>query len=155
MLTAIGDAPIGRERTGIPFPFITQRGMNDPQVIDAILAPAAWCEQRGIAFIHLAEADWDDAPAVPRRFRDALRATFSGTLIVAGITISRRRSAFADAGLAKPRGFLTRPFIANPDLPQRLLHRLAAGDRQRSWHAVWRRHGGGLYRLSLLYGHKR
>ncbi|MCS6056559.1 hypothetical protein LNO36_11530 [Klebsiella variicola subsp. variicola] len=42
--------------------------MNDPQVIDAILALAAWCEQQGIAFIHLAEADWDDAPAVPQHF---------------------------------------------------------------------------------------
>jgi N-ethylmaleimide reductase len=58
--------------------------MNDPQVIEAILALAAWCEKKGIAYIHLAEADWDDAPQVPADFRETLRATFSGTLIVAG-----------------------------------------------------------------------
>jgi N-ethylmaleimide reductase len=62
VLTAIGDA-IGRERTGIRlFPFITQRGMNDPHRRSLPWRP---CEQQGIAFIHLAEADWDDAPAVP------------------------------------------------------------------------------------------
>ncbi len=41
VLNAIAEA-IGPERTGIRLsPFITQRGMNDPQVIDAILALAA------------------------------------------------------------------------------------------------------------------
>ena len=122
VLTAIGDA-IGRERTGIRLsPFITQRGMNDPQVIDAILALAAWCEQQGIAFIHLAEADWDDAPAVPLHFRDTLRATFSGTLIVAGNYDQQKAERILGAGLADLVAF-GRPFIANPDLPQRLQHR--------------------------------
>ena len=93
--------------------------MNDPQVIDAILAPAARCEQQGIAFIHLAEADWDDAPAVPRHFRDTLRATFSGTLIVAGNYDQQKAERILDAGLADLVAF-GRPFIANPDLPQRL-----------------------------------
>jgi N-ethylmaleimide reductase len=69
VLEAISDA-IGNTRTGIRLsPFITQRGMNDPQVIEAILALAAWCEKKGIAYIHLAEADWDDAPQVPADFR--------------------------------------------------------------------------------------
>jgi N-ethylmaleimide reductase len=78
VLNAIAEA-IGHERTGIRLsPFITQRGMNDPQVTEAILALAAWCEQRGIAFIHLAEADWDDAPQVPDHFRKSLREVFSG-----------------------------------------------------------------------------
>ncbi|HCU2193420.1 TPA: alkene reductase, partial [Klebsiella variicola] len=122
VLTAIGDV-IGRERTGIRLsPFITQRGMNDPQVIDAILALAAWCEQQGIAFIHLAEADWDDAPAVPQHFRDTLRATFSGTLIVAGNYDQQKAERILTAGFADLVAF-GRPFIANPDLPQRLQHR--------------------------------
>jgi N-ethylmaleimide reductase len=42
VLDAISDA-IGNTRTGIRLsPFITQRGMNDPQVTEAILALAAW-----------------------------------------------------------------------------------------------------------------
>jgi N-ethylmaleimide reductase len=48
VLSAIAEA-IGHERTGIRLsPFITQRGMNDPQVSEAILALAAWCEQKGL-----------------------------------------------------------------------------------------------------------
>ncbi len=79
--------------------------MNDPQVIDAILALAAWCEQQGIAFIHLAEADWDDAPAVPQHFRDTLRATFSGTLIVAGNYDQQKGGTYPHRRFRRPGGF--------------------------------------------------
>ncbi|HHT0394787.1 TPA: alkene reductase [Raoultella planticola] len=123
VLEAISDA-IGATRTGIRLsPFITQRGMNDPQVIDAILALAAWCEKKGIAYIHLAEADWDDAPQVPADFREALRATFSGTLIVAGNYTQDKVDKLLKAGLADLFAF-GRPFIANPDLPYRLRNNL-------------------------------
>jgi N-ethylmaleimide reductase len=123
VLNAIAEA-IGPERTGIRLsPFITQRGMNDPQVIDAILALAAWCEQHGIAFIHLAEADWDDAPQVPDTFRQSLRETFSGTLIVAGNYDLNKAEQILTAGYADLIAF-GRPFIANPDLPHRLAHKL-------------------------------
>ena len=119
VLSAIAEA-IGRERTGIRLsPFITQRGMNDPQVTEAILALAAWCEQKGIAFIHLAEADWDDAPQVPEQFRQSLRETFSGTLIVAGNYNLEKAEKILASGYADLIAF-GRPFIANPDLPHRL-----------------------------------
>jgi N-ethylmaleimide reductase len=55
------------------------------------------------------------------RFRDTLRATFSGTLIVAG-NYDQQKAERILAGLADLVAF-GRPFIANPDLPQRLLHR--------------------------------
>lgn len=46
ILEAISEA-IGAERTGIRLaPYITQRGMDDPQVIDAILALAAGVNQK-------------------------------------------------------------------------------------------------------------
>ncbi|MBO2911559.1 alkene reductase [Enterobacter sichuanensis] len=123
VLSAIAEA-IGHERTGIRLsPFITQRGMNDPQVTEAILALAAWCEQKGIAFIHLAEADWDDAPQVPEQFRRSLRETFSGTLIVAGNYDLEKAEKILAAGYADLIAF-GRPFIANPDLPHRLAHQL-------------------------------
>ncbi|ASI61114.1 alkene reductase [Raoultella ornithinolytica] len=123
VLEAISDA-IGTTRTGIRLsPFITQRGMNDPQVIEAILALAAWCEKKGIAYIHLAEADWDDAPQVPAEFRQRLRATFSGTLIVAGNYTQDKVDKLLKAGLADLFAF-GRPFIANPDLPYRLRNSL-------------------------------
>lgn len=115
---------IGAERTGIRLaPFITQRGMDDPQATQAILALAAWCETKGIAFIHLAEADWDDAPQVPYEFRETLRATFSGTIIVAGNYTREKANALLEAGLVDLVAF-GRPFIANPDFPRRLQHNL-------------------------------
>ena len=127
VLDAIAQA-IGAERTGIRLsPFITQRGMNDPQVIEAILALAAWCQQRGIAFIHLAEADWDDAPQVPESFRKKLRETFRGTLIVAGNYTPEKAEKILAAGYADLIAF-GRPFIANPDLPQRLAHHWPLND---------------------------
>lgn len=111
---------IGAERIGIRLaPFITQRGMDDPESSDAILALAAWCETRGIAFIHLAEADWDDAPQVPEAFREALRATFSGAIVVAGNYTQQKADKLLNAGLVDLVAF-GRPFIANPDFPRRL-----------------------------------
>jgi len=76
---------IGADRVGIRLaPFITQRGMNDSEAIDAILMAAKRFNQMSIAYIHLAEADWDDAPVVSDDFRHSLRDTFDGAIIVAG-----------------------------------------------------------------------
>lgn len=123
VLEAISDA-IGPVLTGIRLaPFITQRGMDDPQAIEAILVLAAWCEAKGIAFIHLAEADWDDAPQVPYEFRETLRATFSGTIIVAGNYTREKAEKLLAAGLVDLVAF-GRPFIANPDFPRRLKENL-------------------------------
>ncbi|MGC6096710.1 alkene reductase [Citrobacter portucalensis] len=123
VLEAISDA-IGADRTGIRLaPFITQRGMDDPQAIEAILALASWCETKGIAFIHLAEADWDDAPQVPYEFRETLRATFSGTIIVAGNYTREKAEKLLAAGVVDLVAF-GRPFIANPDFPHRLKENL-------------------------------
>ncbi|WP_159874139.1 MULTISPECIES: alkene reductase [unclassified Raoultella] len=127
VLAAISDV-IGADRTGIRLaPFITQRGMDDPQVIEAILALAAWCETKGIAFIHLAEADWDDAPQVPYEFRETLRATFSGTIVVAGNYTRDKAEKLLTAGVVDLVAF-GRPFIANPDFPRRLKENLAMAD---------------------------
>lgn len=123
VLESIADA-IGAHRTGIRLaPFITQRGMDDPQVTEAILALAAWCQSKGISFIHLSEADWDDAPQVPEDFRKTLRATFRGSIIVAGNYTKEKAERLLSAGLVDLVAF-GRPFIANPDLPYRLKNEL-------------------------------
>lgn len=127
VLGAISEA-IGTQRTGIRLaPFITQRGMDDPQVIEAILALAAWCEKQGIAFIHLAEADWDDAPQVPHEFRESLRRTFSGAIIVAGNYTREKAEKLLAADLVDLVAF-GRPFIANPDFAHRLHDNLPLAD---------------------------
>jgi N-ethylmaleimide reductase len=109
----------GAERTGMRLaPFITQRGMDCPEVIPTILHLARELDTLGLAYLHLAEADWDDAPAIPADFRQALRAAYGGRVIVAGKYTPERAQQILDSGMADLVAF-GRPFIANPDLPAR------------------------------------
>ncbi|HEX2009908.1 MAG TPA: alkene reductase [Roseateles sp.] len=111
---------IGAARVGIRLsPHITARNMACPDIIPTILLAAERLSALGVAYLHLAEADWDDAPQVPEAFRHQLRAAFAGRLIVAGRYDKARAEALLRAGLADLVAF-GRPFIANPDLPVRL-----------------------------------
>lgn len=115
---------VGAEKVGIRLaPFITQRGMNDPSVTEAILAVAEHFQQLGIAYIHLAEADWDDAPQVSPQFRTELREAFKGSIMVAGNYTQAAADELLQASLVDMVAF-GRPFLANPDLPYRLQHQL-------------------------------
>jgi len=119
---AVADV-LGAERTGIRFsPFITQRGMDDPEAPGTILSLAGELDRIGLGYIHLAEADWDDAPETPESFRSALREAYSGRVIVAGGYTREKAGRILEEGHADLVAF-GRPFIANPDLP----HRLAKG----------------------------
>ena len=110
---------VGAERTGIRLaPFITQRNMNCPQIIETILHLASRLDEIGLAYIHLSEADWDDAPEIPQDFRHALRRAYQGKVIVAGKYDAERAQTILHEGLADLVAF-GRPFIANPDLPAR------------------------------------
>ncbi|WP_205341516.1 alkene reductase [Denitrificimonas caeni] len=76
-------------------------------------------EETGIAYLSIAEADWDNAPELPADFRRAVRQTFSGCIIYAGRYTAERGAETLAAGLGDLIAF-GRPFIANPDLPQRI-----------------------------------
>ena len=110
---------VGAQHVGVRLaPFITARNMACPDIIPTILHAAAALSDLGIGYIHLSEADWSDAPQVPDAFRHALRKAFAGRVIVAGgYDLARAQSIVAD-GLADLVAF-GRPFIANPDLPER------------------------------------
>jgi N-ethylmaleimide reductase len=111
---------VGSGRTGVRLaPYITFKDMADPEIVDTILAAAEVLADQEIAYIHLAEADWDDAPMVPQSFRRALRARFANTIIVAGRYDLARAEEVLEAGYADLVAF-GRPFVANPDLPRRL-----------------------------------
>lgn len=119
---------IGAERTGIRFsPFITQRRMDDPSAPETILKLATELNRLGLAYIHLAEADWEDAPVTPRAFREALRNAFSGKIIVAGKYTKERANNIIAEGFADVVAF-GRPFIASPDLPRRFREDLPLAD---------------------------
>lgn len=126
VVTAVAEE-IGSERVGLRVsPQITARGMDCPDIEETVLALA---QRVDIAYLHLAEADWDDAPAIPDAFRSRLRTAFSGRIVVAGGYTADRAQRILDAGHADLVAF-GRPFVANPDLPARLAARapLAALD---------------------------
>lgn len=127
-VTAAVAEEVGAARTGVRLaPYITARGMNCPDVIPTILLGAERLQELGIAYIHLAEADWDDAPQIPEDFRHRLREVYRGCVIVAGRYDQARAEAILRAGLADLVAF-GRPFVANPDLPARLRQRLPLAD---------------------------
>lgn len=110
----------GAERTGMRLaPFITQRGMDCPEIIPTMLHLARQLDATGLAYLHLVEADWADAPQIPDAFRTALRQAYQGRVIVAGGYDAARASQVLSDGFADLVAF-GRPFIANPDLPRRL-----------------------------------
>ncbi|WP_020592112.1 alkene reductase [Kiloniella laminariae] len=119
---------IGADRTGIRLsPFITQRNMADEEIIDTILLAAAELERIGLAYIHLSEADWEDAPVIPEAFRHKLRKVYRGAIIVAGKYTRERGAEILGRGLADMVAY-GRPFIANPDLPRRFNEELELAD---------------------------
>ena len=117
-------AAIGKERVGIRLaPLTTLMGSRDDTPEATYLAAASVLNAIGIAYIHIAEADWDDAPVMPAAFKEALRIIFHGTLIYSGKYTPERAEEALAKGWADLIGF-GRPFIANPDLPYRLQHNL-------------------------------
>ena len=119
---------IGAHKTGIRLsPYITQRNMADDEIIDTILLAAHEINRMGLVYIHLSEADWDDAPQIPEQFRHDLRATYSGKIIVAGKYTQDRAETILNAGLVDMVAF-GRPFIANPDLPIRFTKNIPLSD---------------------------
>ncbi|MDQ7990784.1 MAG: alkene reductase [Candidatus Dactylopiibacterium sp.] len=114
----------GAARTGIRLaPFLTARGMACPDILPTLLEAARHLQHKGLAYLHLVEADWDDAPVFTEAFRRALREAFRGTLIVAGKYNQTRADWVLSHHYADLVAF-GRPFIANPDLPRRLARAL-------------------------------
>lgn len=75
--------------------------------------------EAGIAYVSLAEADWDNAPDMPDSFRASVRAIFPGRILCAGRYDLNKARHVLQNGWADMIGF-GRKFIANPDLPARL-----------------------------------
>ena len=73
----------------------------------------------GIAYLSLAEADWDNAPDLPTDFYAAVRSTFDGVVMYAGKYTPEKALKILGQGHGDIFGF-GRPFIANPDLVERI-----------------------------------
>ena len=129
--TAVAGA-IGKERGGgRQAPLTTLMGAIDDHPEETYIAAAAMLNEIGVAYIHIAEADWDNAPVMPVAFKEAYRKAFTGTLIYAGKYTRERAQEALENGWADLIAF-GRPFIANPDLPYRLEHALPLNEGDRS-----------------------
>ncbi|QUX92726.1 alkene reductase [Marinomonas sp. A3A] len=119
VVIAVADQ-IGPQRTAIRLaPFLTARGMSCPDILPTITDATEFLNCLGIAYLHLVEADWDDAPTFTESFRQTIRQNFSGLIIVAGKYDLPSAEWVISNGYADLVAF-GRDFIANPDLPRRL-----------------------------------
>lgn len=117
---ALIDGTGSKDRVGIRLaPLTTLNGCVDADPETTYTAAARLLGGLGVGYIHIAEADWDDAPHMPMAFKQRLRDVFPGTLIYAGKYTAERANAALHEGWADLIAF-GRPFVANPDLPERL-----------------------------------
>ncbi|ARN68960.1 N-ethylmaleimide reductase [Vibrio vulnificus] len=121
VVNAVSQA-IGADKVGVRLaPFITFKDMNCPDIVPTILEASKQLQARDIAYLHLSEADWEDAPEIPESFRIELREYFTNTIIVAGSYTQARADEVLKKGYADLVAF-GRPFVSNPDLVARLKH---------------------------------
>ena len=119
VVTALVDA-IGADRVGVRLaPLTTLNGTVDANPEETYTAAAALLNKHKVVYLHIAEADMDDAPHMSIAFKQAVRDAFDGIMIYAGGYTADSAQAMLDANLADMIGF-GRSFIANPDLPVRL-----------------------------------
>jgi N-ethylmaleimide reductase len=121
----------GRDRVGVRLsPLTTLAGSIDDNPQATYLGAAKLLDTLGVLYVHIAEADWEDAPFMPPAFKEALRMIYGGTLIYAGKYTRGRAEQALENGWADLIGF-GRPFVANPDLPERLRRGLPLNPPQR------------------------
>jgi len=126
IVSAVSDA-VGAERLGVRFTPLFESTDQDRVYIGLVeddphatyLEAIKALEEAGVAYLSIAEADWDNAPDLPTGFRKAVRDAFSGKIIYAGRYTIERGARFLATGLADLIAF-GRTFIANPDLPARI-----------------------------------
>lgn len=114
-------ARVGGARVGIRLsPYGAACGMQpDPTTDETYVKLVKELDAIGLAYIHLVDHSALGAPPVPQSLKDALRATFSRTVILAGGFDAARAEADLEAGRGDLIGF-GRPFISNPALVTKL-----------------------------------
>ncbi|SEF49886.1 alkene reductase [Vibrio hangzhouensis] len=121
VVAAVVDA-IGADKVGVRLaPFTSLNGTVDKTPVETYTAAARVLNKHNVVYMHIAEVDWDDAPDTPMEFKTAVREAYKGTIIYAGRYNQDKAEQAIANGLADMVGF-GRPFISNPDLPNRIKH---------------------------------
>ncbi|PMH46488.1 alkene reductase [Vibrio sp. 10N.286.49.B3] len=111
---------IGADKVGVRLaPFTSLNGTVDATPVETYTAAAALLNTHNVVYIHIAEVDWDDAPETPQEFKPAVRSAYQGVLIYAGRYDGEKGAQAIEDGITDMVGF-GRPFVANPDLPNRI-----------------------------------
>lgn len=123
-LTNVVANAVGKEKTGVRLsPYIKFKDMDDPEILETFTIAAEQLDRLDIAYIHLCEADWDDAPEVPESFRRLLKEKFKNTIIATGNYTPERGNDVINKQLVDLVGF-GRKILANPDYPRRVAENL-------------------------------
>lgn len=120
-------AAVGAERLGVRFTPLFSSTDEDRVYIGLVesdphttyVEAVKILERAGVAYVSIAEADWDNAPEMPETFRREIRRVFSGRIIYAGRYTAERAEKMIRSNYADLIAF-GRPFVANPDLPARI-----------------------------------
>ncbi|WP_136468570.1 alkene reductase [Flagellimonas onchidii] len=119
-ITQLVSEAIGKEKVGVRLsPFIKFKDMDDPEILDTIMLSAKKLNTLDIAYLHLCETDWDDAPEIPLLFRKTLRLRFGNAIIATGNKTPDEGELLLKENLVDLIGF-GRNFLTNPDYPQRV-----------------------------------
>ncbi len=112
-------AEMGADRVGVRIsPHFVAHGIADTEPEEMALYLAKAFNERGIAYLHIAEPDWAGGPLLSDAFRQQLRAAFQGSLICCGAYTAAEADALIASGLSDAVAF-GRLYIANPDLVAR------------------------------------
>jgi N-ethylmaleimide reductase len=121
----------GKDRVGVRFAPLFETtneervylGLVESDPHKTYVGAAKMLNELGIAYLSIAEADWDNSPDLPESFRRELRESFKGAIIYAGRYTAEKAIAVHAKGYGDLYAF-GRSFIANPDLPHRILNGL-------------------------------
>lgn len=80
VVNAIGAGKVGVRQA----PLTKLMGAVDDHPEETYIAAASLLNKIGVVYIHIAEADWENAPVMSTGFKDAYRHAFNGTLIYSG-----------------------------------------------------------------------
>ncbi|PTQ07440.1 alkene reductase [Sphingomonas oleivorans] len=130
---------IGAKRTAIrlsPYGGLFDMG-HYPEIEETYLFIADALSERGIAYVHLMDQKSRGSSAIPADFLGKFRTHYKGVLILAGGMTRELADRYLADGLIDIAAF-GEPFIANPDLVERLRNGWPLAPADRALH-----YGGG------------
>lgn len=134
-------ARVGAKRTAIrlsPYGGLFDMG-HYPEIEQTYLRLADELSKRNVAYVHLMDQKSRGSSAIPDDFLRKFRSHYKGVLILAGGMTREKAKKVIDDGVIDIAAF-GEPFIANPDLVERLRNNWPLATADRSLH-----YGGGAH----------